>query len=808
MPTVASLQVKLGADVQAAINGLSKAEFAADKVAEAFDKSSAKSIEFGFKLAGWATNFGTLAKGVQKHLDDINLDNLDAEGKQGAKTMQSIVQGAIDISDNITTAAAAFSGMQSIAGVALTNIAKLIPSIGASLAALTGPIGITVGALAAGATLIVANWDKVNNVIKNTDTILLAANKAIVEEKLKVDELIGTLKSEVSSRKEKEEAIKKLNQISVAHFGSLKAEKISVDELKTSYDNWSEAILNNAKIQATREKLAELSKKQLEIQLKYNQALILGGQAREDAEKERNTKREGPRYGFEQQVLEKAVSNARSLKKELDASQKEIDDLISATKGLKLTEFDYQKTDKGDKGDNQKTDKDKLADLPKELTKQLNILQTQVKNDLVPISEVFEKEVDIWNNIIQKGLSIDPDSVEVQKLIDQYKLYFEKEKIEINVIPRINPPDPQSLNELPNRYNDILKKIGDPKPIKIFEADKIAAQQAALQKMLNEIAASINQVADVASKVGNVLFSFEDSRIEQQYQALDEYYEKKKVSIESEVGLESVKGKKMEQLDKEVSAKRKQIKREEAAANKRKAIFEALINTAKAVAEALPNIPLSVLAGALGAAQTAIIASTPLPALASGALVDGPTAVLVGEYAGAKANPEFISPVDKAQKYIKEAVEKAFEKVVSTSKSVDSVSSTYKEIQYKISISDNITSKMQDFVTQTSTVTSNIAKHLHTFEKSSNITQKDTSKESVIQSINIAESIKSLVNNATSSVNNTNYSNVDTQKYIKETVFEKSSVDKILDVQLSSVISGDDILLINNRASYKKQRLG
>lgn len=806
MPTVASLQVKLGADVQAAINGLSKAEFAADKVAEAFDKSSAKSIEFGFKLAGWATNFGTIAKGIQSQLDDINLDTLDSSGKEGIKTLQAIVSDGVRVTESITTASAAFSGMQSIAGVALTNIAKLIPSIGASLAALTGPIGITVGALAAGAALIITNFDLVNNTISQTDKITREANKTTEEQKAKVIELVDVLKNEVSTRKEQQDAIKKLNEISPTYFGGLSKEKTTVEQLNVAYQKYATNLDNIARLQAINNEISTLYQQQVKSQVALQDATAKVTQEQIKYNNATSSVREGTKNELPL-ILAKNTVEAEKQKLATIVEQikkyKELGKAIPPT-----TKEPSEKTDKGDKGDNKKTDKDKLADLPNELTKQLNILQTQVKNDLVPISEVFEKEVDIWNNIIQKGLSIDPDSVEVQKLIDQYKLYFEKEKIEINVIPRINPPDPQSLNELPNRYNDILKKIGDPKPIKIFEADKIAAQQAALQKMLNEIASSINQVADVASRVGNVLFSFEDSRIEQQYQALDEYYEKKKVSIESEVGLESVKGKKMEQLDKEVSAKRKQIKREEAAANKRKAIFESLINTAKAVAESLPNIPLSVLAGALGAAQTAIIASTPLPALASGALVDGPTAVLVGEYAGAKANPEFISPVDKAQKYIKEAVEKAFEKVVSTSKSVDSVSSTYKEIQYKISISDNITSKMQDFVTQTSTVTSNIAKHLHTFEKSSNITQKDTSKESVIQSINIAESIKSLINNATSSVNNTNYSNVDTQKYIKETVFEKSSVDKILDVQLSSVISGDDILLINNRASYKKQRLG
>ncbi len=40
MATVASLQIKIGADVSAAINGLSKAQFAADQVNEAYSAAS------------------------------------------------------------------------------------------------------------------------------------------------------------------------------------------------------------------------------------------------------------------------------------------------------------------------------------------------------------------------------------------------------------------------------------------------------------------------------------------------------------------------------------------------------------------------------------------------------------------------------------------------------------------------------------------------------------------------------------------------------------------------------------------------
>lgn len=62
----------------------------------------------------------------------------------------------------------------------------------------------------------------------------------------------------------------------------------------------------------------------------------------------------------------------------------------------------------------------------------------------------------------------------------------------------------------------------------------------------------------------------------------------------------------------------RKLKNEQAQRDKETAIFNAFVSTAAAVAKALPNIPLSVLAGALGAAQIAIISSRPVPKYAKG----------------------------------------------------------------------------------------------------------------------------------------------------------------------------------------------
>ena len=67
-----------------------------------------------------------------------------------------------------------------------------------------------------------------------------------------------------------------------------------------------------------------------------------------------------------------------------------------------------------------------------------------------------------------------------------------------------------------------------------------------------------------------------------------------------------------EQIEKRFEEKKNRIRTEQARKEKQFAIMQATINLATAIIKALPNIPLMA-AAAIGAAQIAIIASTPIP---------------------------------------------------------------------------------------------------------------------------------------------------------------------------------------------------
>ena len=93
------------------------------------------------------------------------------------------------------------------------------------------------------------------------------------------------------------------------------------------------------------------------------------------------------------------------------------------------------------------------------------------------------------------------------------------------------------------------------------------------------------------------------------------------------------------QLDADLEKKKTEIATKQAKRDKAQSIFSAILSTAAAIAQALPNIPLSIIAGIMGAAQIAVIASQPLPEYAKGGLTDGAKMYIAGE-----AGQEWISP--------------------------------------------------------------------------------------------------------------------------------------------------------------------
>lgn len=117
------------------------------------------------------------------------------------------------------------------------------------------------------------------------------------------------------------------------------------------------------------------------------------------------------------------------------------------------------------------------------------------------------------------------------------------------------------------------------------------------------------------SEVAQQAFAFMQQNSQAYFQSQYADLERQK-EISLQYAGESVEAR--EEIERQYEERKKEIRRRELKAQKEQALFNAIINTAQAVVAALPNIPLSILVGALGAAQIAMIASRPVPAYAEG----------------------------------------------------------------------------------------------------------------------------------------------------------------------------------------------
>ena len=143
------------------------------------------------------------------------------------------------------------------------------------------------------------------------------------------------------------------------------------------------------------------------------------------------------------------------------------------------------------------------------------------------------------------------------------------------------------------------------------EAEMIAQQAAMTQELANNI---LSFVGDMASEI----FGAISDNIQQQLDDLDEYY-----TTDAEEAKEDANKKYIS--EKELEDKKLALKRKAAAVEKASAAFSIAISTAMAIMNGLntqPMLPLGIamaaMAGAMGAAQLAMVLAKPLPKYAKG----------------------------------------------------------------------------------------------------------------------------------------------------------------------------------------------
>lgn len=166
------------------------------------------------------------------------------------------------------------SGLGSVLGF-LPNIISSVKNVGTAWSSLTTLLAANpFTAIAAVLATIVAvtlvagsRFTELTNATAEYAKVSATATQAIAKEKVELDRNLATAKNEKLSKEERKKAIQNLNAISPEYLGNLTLENINTKAATDSVLKYNQALLQKAKVMAAEEKLVEVQKKLLDLQL-------------------------------------------------------------------------------------------------------------------------------------------------------------------------------------------------------------------------------------------------------------------------------------------------------------------------------------------------------------------------------------------------------------------------------------------------------------------------------------------------------------------------------------------------------------
>lgn len=142
--------------------------------------------------------------------------------------------------------------------------------------------------------------------------------------------------------------------------------------------------------------------------------------------------------------------------------------------------------------------------------------------------------------------------------------------------------------------------------------DKLLEQADTAQE---RFAITFNAIAETAQEAFSFITQNQQAAFDQMYANLDR---EKELRLQYVGDNESARA----EIERQYEEKRREIRRRELQAQKEQALFNIALNTAQGITAALasvpPNVPLSIVIGAIGAAQLALVASRQIPAYKMG----------------------------------------------------------------------------------------------------------------------------------------------------------------------------------------------
>ena len=423
------------------------------------------------------------------------------------------------------------------------------------------------------------------------------ALNSIVDEKVKLSELLKVANDEYKSKSERRDAIKKLNEISPEYLGNLTLENIKTVQSTTSIGLYLEALNKKAMAEAMYNKRVELNKKLIDEQSKSideNITLV-------------------DKLG----TIIQAGGNAR-LAEALNAGK----GAVSKSKAISLIQDEINKLDElGLAQERQANFQGKLKNIGLGAIGAKDKI-TGEKKEVKAIARVDLELVDKADIEGQAKAILDLANTIFDEMLKNGTLTKQKSKeLEITAKVKVTPLTAddlidkdfeKKLNAITSSISESIQQIGDEDLKKVFQGltNSIAAifdeneedpQKKALAAMKGILLVTQGVTGLIEKSIDNNIANF-DKLIDAQKGAIDRA---KEIAEKGNAQLLEAEMRKMDKLE--------QLRKEEGKKKKALAITNAIVNTAVAVTQALgapfAGIVLAAIAAAMGAVQIGIIAS-------------------------------------------------------------------------------------------------------------------------------------------------------------------------------------------------------
>ncbi len=511
-----------------------------------------------------------------------------------------------------------------------------------STALVTNPLGLAlVGISTLTAALVGFNFimgKSTSQVNKNTKAFDAAMSireetiKLMAKEKAQLKLLLDVARSDTASREDRLRAVKEINKISPEFLSNITLEKINTEETTKAVNAYTAALTKNAKALATRNLLAKKEEEILKTQIAI-------GAAEEERFKKTLERQKELDKGF---VVDRGVAKLKIVAGQFVLVGSEADELSQKLVRLQKEAEDIKKfgviIPPSVKGKIDTTGG--LDEAGKKLASKRDKALLELK------TRSIRKEIEELQKLRDAKEATFFVEVAANKLIRAKKI--EIFKLERDAQNKLSESDAERLlNQV--KFLDNVKKINtELQKVQINEADFLP-DPVATTTFFDFIIAKLDQLGKKFASVFDGAFAVTSAFFAKDNAMIDNNHQKRIDAINSSTNTEQQKAKAIEALDEETNKKRRALARKQAIAQKAEAIFSGTLSGIQATLRGLA-IGGPILAGiisALAATQVALIAATPLPALAEGGLAFGPTQALVGDNKNSRMDPEVIAPLSK-----------------------------------------------------------------------------------------------------------------------------------------------------------------